>query len=154
MFLSRLQAYVRLVDALYALGKYGEAAEVVQDALDAHPGFAHIPEYKVNMGVQDTVEDVIEGMFGCLVGDHLIVQSVNKESRHFRGARCTRRHQTFSWYKLSTSTGSQVLSNLTTTTCLEDSFWGSARMFPCKESLALLGNEGCCCFCCACSVAC
>jgi len=40
-------AYVRLVDALYALGKYDDAAEVVQDALGAHPGFAHIPEYKI-----------------------------------------------------------------------------------------------------------
>jgi hypothetical protein len=35
------------VDALYALGRYQEAAEAVQQALASNPGFAHIPEYKV-----------------------------------------------------------------------------------------------------------
>lgn len=45
-----LQAYVRLVDALYASGKFQEAAAVLSDTVAKDHTFKAIPEYKVSMG--------------------------------------------------------------------------------------------------------
>eukprot|EP00879_Flechtneria_rotunda_P024747 GHRR01026254.1.p1 GENE.GHRR01026254.1~~GHRR01026254.1.p1 ORF type:complete len:195 (+),score=71.07 GHRR01026254.1:454-1038(+) len=40
-------AYVRLIDALYACGRYSEAAVALQVAVRQDPGFKTVPEYKV-----------------------------------------------------------------------------------------------------------
>ncbi|GBF88326.1 hypothetical protein Rsub_01038 [Raphidocelis subcapitata] len=41
------KAHVRLVDALYALGRYGEAEAAVEAAVASDASFAALPEYKV-----------------------------------------------------------------------------------------------------------
>ncbi len=37
-----------MVDALYALNRYQEASQVVEQAVKADAGFKSLPEYKVN----------------------------------------------------------------------------------------------------------
>lgn len=49
-------APIRLIHAYYALGRFSEAAEACQAALERHPGFKDVPEYKVGRG------------WACLIG--------------------------------------------------------------------------------------
>lgn len=46
-------AYVRLIDAYYALGRFSDAAQAVQDAVKSDSRFKTLPEYKViNMALK------------------------------------------------------------------------------------------------------
>jgi hypothetical protein len=45
------QAWVRAIDAHYALGQFAEAAEALAQAQARCPGFKDIPEYKVGLVV-------------------------------------------------------------------------------------------------------
>lgn len=40
-------AYVRMIDALYALGRYKDVAAALQAAVESDAGFKALPEYKV-----------------------------------------------------------------------------------------------------------
>jgi hypothetical protein len=46
-FLPRPQAHVRLIDALYALGRFSEADAALGAAVALDPSFTRQPEYKV-----------------------------------------------------------------------------------------------------------